>query len=242
MEINTKLENDTVLFTKYANAHSRGKIIQSLNRVGIKTVEDLINASPSKFTDQSRDQFVAIAAILRHEYLGEPFIYEYIFNKIYDLNNDIIELAKDIKTLGVVKDYRYVPEHLKDCLENFQSNVVTMEYVLGLCYYDRRDLANYYIDVYKSENKNTNGVNKFKFQSGNKMVVIPEFSSSVKKANDLTVEINMINKIIDDLNLRIDQNPNRHLFDFRNYLEITLKDKQNQLNQLKGIERKRTQE
>ena len=243
MDINTKLEDDKVLFTKYANTHSRGKIIQSLNRVGIFTVGDLINANSEVFTEKSRDQFTAIAAIFKHEYLGEPFAYEYIFNKIYDLNNDMVELSRDIKTLGIVKDYRYVPEHLKNCLENFQSNVVTMEYVLGLCYYDRRDLANYYVDVYQySHNNKSKKGNNFKFQSGNKMVVIPKFSSSVKKANDLTVEINIINKIIDDLDFRIDQNPNRHLFDFRNYLEITLKDKQNQLNQLKGLSRKRTQE
>ena len=122
----------------------------------------------------------------------------------------MVELSRDIKTLGIVKDHRYVPEHLKNCLENFQSNVVTMEYVLGLCYYDRRDLANYYVDVYQySHNNKSKKGNNFKFQSGNKMVVIPKFSSSVKKANDLTVEINIINKIIDDLDFRIDQNPNR---------------------------------
>lgn len=243
MEINTKLENDTVLFTKYANTHSRGKIIQSLNRLGFFTVSDLINANPEVFTEQSRDQFTAIAAIFKHEYLGEPFAYEYIFNKIYDLNNDMVELSRDIKTLGIVKDYRYVPEHLKDCLENFQSNVVTMEYVLGLCYYDRRDLANYYVDVYQYSHSNkSKKENNFKFQSGNKMVVIPEFSSSVKKANNLIVEINTITNIMNDLDLRIEQSPNKHLFEFRTYLDITLKDKQNQLNQLKGFDRKRTKE
>lgn len=233
MDINTRLEDDLVLFAKYKNTISRGKIIQSFNRLGIYTVNDLINTNPNLFSDKSKDQFIAIANIFRYEYEGKPFAFEYIFNKIYDLEDDIIELAKDIKTLGIVKDYKYVPDRLNECLVNYASKHISMDYVLGLCYYNARDLANYYVDYIEKTRGKERSV-KTKIMNIEQPVIIPNNDVNLVSANTLEIEIKTLNNVLNDLKLKIENKPSLDLFQLKQQLEITIIEKQNQLNALRG--------
>ena len=224
MNINTKLQDEKVLFAKYKNTHSKAKIIQSFNRLGIKTVKDLINADPSIFTDLSRDQYIAFQNIFRHEYLDEPFAYDYIFEKKYNIATDLVELANDIKKLGIVKDTCYFPIHLSSYLSqfNYKDTTIDMETLLKLSYYGKRDLATYYVDRL-SRNYVKEATNSGITSEYNRMQI-----------NTLTTEIRTYNQVLSDLNYRIENNPSRSLFEFREYLEITVKEKQNQLNALLG--------
>ena len=230
MYINRKLDIDPVLFKDFVNKKSKAKIIKSLNNVGIFTVKDLIEADENKFSPQSRKKYKAIAYILSHEYLGTEFPYEDILCKSYVFSDELFKCATDLETLGVVRDAKGSMPFLYLSTANYTGKTISTNYVLNNYYYDRSDLARYYINYIKIHGLQENIADKTNVVANNYVTL-----------QNLIIEINTLMSVLNDLNNYIDQNPSIALINFRTTLEVQIKDKQNALSALeeKGFTRSR---
>ena len=106
---NMKLEDEPIIFANYDSKKRNGKIL-SLKNVGITTVDELANADQEKLPLNHRRRYNAIKHVFRHEYKGEPFIFDVILEKEYFCNYPgYKECVSDLMTLGLVSFYS------KDC-------------------------------------------------------------------------------------------------------------------------------
>ena len=225
MDINTKLEDDTVLFGKFENVKSKAKTIQVLHTLNINTVNDLMTFDYDNFYDKSKKVYTAIAYIFRHEYLGEELPFNDILDRKYKFSDNLAQIAKDLHTLGVVRDVKNALIYLSLCMANYTKSTVSMEYVLENYYAPRKDIARYYTKYIKKQN--------YLKQEQARQVL---HDRNLEKLNRLQIEIETLNQVFSDLNYAININPSPALINFRTTIEVQLKDKQNQLNALNGKE------
>lgn len=216
MEDKIKLEDDPVLFIRFKNSISRGKMIQSFNRLNIYTVEDLMNADTSKFTDIYKKIYTAIIYILRYAYLGEPFKYDYILRKTYKTVDQLPECAKDLEKLGIVKNSKLALINFAD-FDISNRKEISMEELLSKYYLNRKDLADFYVRY----------INYMKRIDDETVEVNYLYTISNKE-----IELQTLNNVIEQLNKEIDRTYNIALINFRTSLEVQAKDKQNELNLL----------
>lgn len=135
MDIKTRLEDDKVLFADFQSNGSRTNVLIALNKVGIYTVEDLINADASILPSASRKTYIAMAHVFKNVYLNQDLVYDVLFQKEYaveDLNYyHRNELVNDLLRLGLVKGTsETIKRHLRRLLHDYTDNTITIEYLL----------------------------------------------------------------------------------------------------------------
>lgn len=225
MNVKTRIKDDKVLIKGLENKRSLGKMLKTFDTLKIKTVQDLMNTDPCVFTDISRDKYTAIAYIFRNKYLGEEFQYDYILDKVYPFSDGLYDLACDLHTLGVVRKAKDSLAYLCFCTTNYSKQEISMEFVLNNYYYSRNDLAKYYIN-YMNERKN----------GAVSLSVDRKIDPNILESYRLQAEIETLYQVFDSLNFAIDCNPSPALINFRNTIDIQIKDKQNQYSALEGTE------
>ncbi len=133
MDIKTRLEDDKLLFPRFLDSPSRASVLKELNKKGIFTVEDLINADIKIFNIDFRKIYTAIIHAFRNAYLNEPLVYDVLLQKKYDAKkyNQAYECMKDIRRLGLVRN---VSEEAQPAIEHiwydYSGDLITMEYIL----------------------------------------------------------------------------------------------------------------
>ena len=75
MDIKTKLKDDNVLFSNSSNSSSTVQILGYLEKKGIITVEDLINADPKIFYFAIKNIYTAMIHVLRNAKLNKPLVH-----------------------------------------------------------------------------------------------------------------------------------------------------------------------
>ena len=131
MDIKTRLEDDKVLFADFNNMTSRTNVLASLNKIGIYTVEDLINAEASMFPASSRKAYVAMAHVFRNAYLNQDLVYDVLFQKEYEIEKMSNELCNDILRLGLDKGTTHeIKRRLFRVLEDYNNPTVTIEFLM----------------------------------------------------------------------------------------------------------------
>lgn len=104
MDINTKIENDSVLFENMVNLYSKGQFLKYFKQIGVSTVEDFLKINECDYPKQSRYIYLAMSHIFRHAYLNQELVYDVILEKIYSDEEERYENAiNDIYRLGLVK-------------------------------------------------------------------------------------------------------------------------------------------
>ncbi len=129
MDIKTKLKDDNVLFSSSSNSSSTAQILGYLEKKGIITVEDLINADPEIFYFATRNIYTAMIHVLRNAYLNEPLVNGDLLQKKY-IKSDLERcLSKDILALGLVKQD---PQSARFALNRMDwfGGVIDMKYIL----------------------------------------------------------------------------------------------------------------
>lgn len=178
MDIKTKLIEDPILFTNYTNKRAYSVIMHHLNKIGIYTVEDLINCEESRFSSSSRKRYIAYAQILKHAYLGQDLVFDILFKKEYtyknnqlvewyhpEYNKGLKECANDLIRLGFASAYggestNRMVSLIEDFLDEikYKDETFSMEFLLRECHYfytggpDIRKYYLQYIDNKKEEN------------------------------------------------------------------------------------------
>ena len=230
MNIDTKLEKDTVLFTKFENQRSKGTIIKVLKKLNINTVRDLIEFDQDKLYEKSKNIYIAMAYIFRNTYLGEKFPYDYILDKEYNFRDDLAACIRDLHKLGVIRDERNGYVYLNMCMANYDKETFTMDFVLRNYYSARKDLAKYYVEYMNKRN-----IEKQE-QEIERIGII-----NLERIHTLEIEINTINQVLSDLDNAINTSSSStiSLINFRKQLEVELMHKRNQLSQLRGTSRTR---
>lgn len=104
MDINTKIENDSVLFENMVNLYSKGQFLKYFKQIGVSTVEDFLKINECDYPKQSRYIYLAMSHIFRHAYLNQELVYDVILEKIYSDEEERYENAiNDMYRLGLVK-------------------------------------------------------------------------------------------------------------------------------------------
>lgn len=135
MDIKTRLEDDKVLFADFNSMTSRTNVLASLNKIGIYTIEDLINAEASMFPASSRKSYVAMAHVFRNAYLNQDLVYDVLFQKEYEIeklyNRGESELCNDILRLGLEKGTTYsITRKLFNVLRDYDKPTVTIDFLM----------------------------------------------------------------------------------------------------------------
>lgn len=129
MDIKTKLKDDNVLFSSSSNSSSTAQILEYLEKKGIITVEDLINANPKIFYFAIRNIYTAMIHVLRNAYLNEPLVHDDLLQKKY-IKDDLGEcLFEDILALGLVKQDSQSARYALNRMD-WPGGVIDMEYIL----------------------------------------------------------------------------------------------------------------
>lgn len=215
MNVNTILEKDTVVFKQFTNTISRGKLIQSLNNRNIFTVKDLIASSDEQFTDLYRNIYVAIRNIYKYEYLGDDASYDAILDKTYNLETQFHECVNDLTELGIIKKNKSAYVNFASFTIDKNVYKISMKDIITKFYASRNDIAKYYVSYLN---------NRFE---GAK-------TDAVSDVARLEIEIDTLKKVFNSLNFSIDLNPSPALINFRNTIEVQIKDLNNKLNSLLG--------
>ena len=186
MDIKTRLKDDNVLFSSSSNSSSTAQILGYLEKKGIITVEDLINANPKIFYFAIRNIYTAMIHVLRNAYLNEPLVHDDLLQKKY-IKDDLGEcLFEDILALGLVKQDSQSARYALNKM-GWPGGVIDMKYILtklpeNYCCLNLRAFYINYLKKLEEDNRSKNDV-----------VII---SAKLK-------EVERLKEMRDDLNKRI---------------------------------------
>lgn len=201
MDIKTELKDDTLLFTPAKNPDARAKMLNYLKGRGIITIEDLINCSATFFRGNTKRRYMALIAVYRHEFLGEPLITDVLLGKEYQYNTEgYFEFIKDIERLGL-KGYaqgllRKIHETEYD-LES-KNKKISVEQSLrdGIIKAPGVDLAGYYLRYIEQKRKEQQA-NKEIDDSATLSDLKKQFQSLLEMRDNLDEQIKSIQESIE---------------------------------------------
>lgn len=163
MNIKTRLENDTVLYS-YLDSKTRNTTFRHINALGIYTIEDLINMDISDFPGASIKTYCAVQQVFKCAYLGEDLTYDEIIRKEYTVNYaGYSEASKDLSLIGI---NGYAPNKINVVLGEYgfdkkTVDSVSMETILKAIIEFKEHkgikgcLANFYINRIHGKKKNS---------------------------------------------------------------------------------------
>ena len=208
MNIKTRLENDTVLYS-YLDHKSRITTFRHINALGVYTIEDFLNMDISDFPGASMKTYFAVQQVFKCAYLGEDLVYDETIRKKYTVDYaGYLEASKDLSLIGITG---YAPNKInimlkEDGFDKKTVDSVSMETILkaAINFKEKRGikgcLANFYINRIHGKKKNSTKKELNVIDSAYELRYIKEKIQAMEELrNELNQQIVELKKKVDKL-------------------------------------------
>lgn len=210
MDINTKIENDSVLFKNMVNSNSKGQFLRYFGQIGVSTVEDFLKINECDYPKQSRYVYLAMSHIFRHAYLNQELVYDVILEKTYNNEEEKrYEIAiDDIYRLGLVKldvPKRALVKKLKEAVteHSFSMRNILEDNPGNIINDSTYCIRNYYIKYMKL--KEELEINNFKKnQKIYEFIAKNENNDEIDSLNELKMQLQILNSLSKKLDQQIE--------------------------------------